>query len=339
MSHANASPDPDRSAAPGPARRRQGLDRCAGPPSGGTARSPPRDGGPTATGEQGRAGDGATGPRARTRCPHQTPTATRAPDRGAAGLTPLGAGPDRLPARAWQPSTVHKVLRRYGCPRLAWTDPATGARIKWPPSAARHYATCTTRPATWSTSTSRSSAGSPTAAAGGSTAAARPTQAGTRQSTCRRTAATRLRLHPPRRRRPLPAGLLRDPRRRAQGDRRRRSGAAPTPSSPPTAITVQRVLTDNGSCYRSKLLAKTLAAARSSTSGPGPTGPRPTARSNGSTAPCSRNGPTPASTAQKPNASPPTPTGSTPTITTAATPHSRASHPADLVPNLRGQNT
>ena len=28
------------------------------------------------------------------------------------------------------PSTVHKVLRRYGCPRLKWTDPATGVRVK-----------------------------------------------------------------------------------------------------------------------------------------------------------------------------------------------------------------
>ena len=28
------------------------------------------------------------------------------------------------------PSTVHKVLTRYGCPRLKWTDPATGVRIK-----------------------------------------------------------------------------------------------------------------------------------------------------------------------------------------------------------------
>ena len=28
------------------------------------------------------------------------------------------------------PSTVHKVLTRYGCPRLRWTDPATGVRIK-----------------------------------------------------------------------------------------------------------------------------------------------------------------------------------------------------------------
>ena len=28
------------------------------------------------------------------------------------------------------PSTVHKILRRYGCPPLAWTDPATGARLR-----------------------------------------------------------------------------------------------------------------------------------------------------------------------------------------------------------------
>ena len=28
------------------------------------------------------------------------------------------------------PSTVHQVLRRYDCPRLKWTDPATGTRTK-----------------------------------------------------------------------------------------------------------------------------------------------------------------------------------------------------------------
>jgi transposase InsO family protein len=28
------------------------------------------------------------------------------------------------------PSTVHKVLGRYRCPRLKWTDPATGTRVK-----------------------------------------------------------------------------------------------------------------------------------------------------------------------------------------------------------------
>src|SRR5690606_35025178 len=28
-------------------------------------------------------------------------------------------------------STVYEILVRYGCPLLAWTDPATGVRIKW----------------------------------------------------------------------------------------------------------------------------------------------------------------------------------------------------------------
>jgi transposase InsO family protein len=28
------------------------------------------------------------------------------------------------------PSTVHKVLQRYRCPRLKWTDPATGIRVR-----------------------------------------------------------------------------------------------------------------------------------------------------------------------------------------------------------------
>ncbi|GAW49791.1 uncharacterized protein PD653_3907, partial [Nocardioides sp. PD653] len=48
--------------------------------------------------------------------------------------------------------------------------------------------------------------------------------------------------------------------------------------------------------------------------------------SNASTAPCSRNGPTPAPTAPRTSAQPASNSGCTPTITTAATPHSAASH-------------
>ena len=140
------------------------------------------------------------------------------------------------------PSTVHQVLRRYGCPRLKWTDPATGTRIR-PPHATR-TATNTPRPATWSTSTSRSSAGSPTAAAGGCSAADRPGQASGGHSDSRRprrrVALAWLRLPPQRRRRPLPAGLLRDPRRRAQGDRRRRSGTRASAFFAAHGITVKR---------------------------------------------------------------------------------------------------
>jgi hypothetical protein len=91
-------------------------------------------------------------------------------------------------------------------------------------------------------------------------------------------------------------------------------------------ITVKRVLTDNGSCYRSLVFAEALGPiVHKRTS---PSGPRPTARSSGSTAPWSRSGPTPASTSPKPTAPPPTPAGSTTTITTAATPRYEGFHPS-----------
>lgn len=49
-------------------------------------------------------------------------------------------GPARIAYRLRLPvSTVHKILRRYGCPPLAWTDPATGVRIKWARKKAHSY--------------------------------------------------------------------------------------------------------------------------------------------------------------------------------------------------------
>ena len=92
-------------------------------------------------------------------------------------------------------------------------------------------------------------------------------------------------------------------------------------------ITVKRVLTDNGSCYRSHAFTKTPWARTSSTNAPARTGLRPTARSNATTAPCSRNGPTPEpyrlrSRTRRRFRRP----GSIPTITTEATPHSKVSH-------------
>ena len=51
-------------------------------------------------------------------------------------------------------------------------------------------------------------------------------------------------------------------------------------------VTTVRVLSDNGSCYRSHLWRDTCAEASASpTNGPGPTDPRPTGKSNDSTAP------------------------------------------------------
>ena len=73
-----------------------------------------------------------------------------------------------------------------------------------------------------------------------------------------------------------------------------RSPLAPWPCSPPAASAC------GGAAHRQRLLGlpqprlRRLRAAGSATASSSPTVPRPTARSNGSTAPCSRSGPTPA---------------------------------------------
>lgn len=48
-------------------------------------------------------------------------------------------GPERIAYRLrLNPSTVHKVLARYQAPPLAWTDPATGARLRAKPKPQRY---------------------------------------------------------------------------------------------------------------------------------------------------------------------------------------------------------
>ena len=63
------------------------------------------------------------------RSPRRTPTRL---ERRVVGLRVSRRwGPARIAYRLGMAiSTVHKILRRYGCPPLAWTDPATGVRIK-----------------------------------------------------------------------------------------------------------------------------------------------------------------------------------------------------------------
>jgi hypothetical protein len=84
-------------------------------------------------------------------------------------------------------------------------------------------------------------------------------------------------------------------------------------TAPPTAPTPGATRAPNSASHRNA---------------PAPTGPRPTARSNDSTAPWPTAGPTPATTSQKPNAAQPCPAGCTSTITTEPTPPSEASHPS-----------
>jgi transposase InsO family protein len=65
------------------------------------------------------------------RCPRQTPTRR---ERRVIGLRVSRRwGPARIAYLLRMPvSTVHKILTRYGCPPLTWTDPATGIRTRGP---------------------------------------------------------------------------------------------------------------------------------------------------------------------------------------------------------------
>lgn len=79
-------------------------------------------------------------------------------------------GPARIAYHlGMHPSTVHRVLTRYHCVKLSWTDPATGRRCA--PHDATSCDTNTPRPGTWFTSTSRNWGASPTVVATASTAA------------------------------------------------------------------------------------------------------------------------------------------------------------------------
>ena len=331
MSHANATLTPaGRLRLARLSSTRAG--RWPGRPNGSRSASPPPVAGPTATASSARPG-WSTGPRGRIAARPAAP-ANRAADPGAAGHPPVGTGPDRLPpgpepldgpqgppplplpaAEVDRPG--HRHPDQVG-PRQA---PLRARRARRP-GPRRHQEA---RPDPRRRRLAHPRPGS-AQDNGGVARTARP-------APVHRLA--RLRLPPPRRRRPLPAGLLRDPHRRAQGDRRGVLDAR------------QRLLRRprhhrQGGADRQRLLLPLEAVGqdprqRSSTAAPVPTGPRPTARSNGSTAPCSRNGPTPAPTAQKPNAPPPTRPGST--LQSPPRPHRlKGKSPIDLVPNVPGQN-
>jgi hypothetical protein len=93
-------------------------------------------------------------------------------------------------------------------------------------------------------------------------------------------------------------------------------------------ISVQRVMTDNGSAYRSTIMRSPAADWAFGTYAPAPTGPRPTERQNASSAPCSPAGPTARSTAPTENAPQPLTAGSGPTTIAAHTQPSAANHPS-----------
>lgn len=71
-------------------------------------------------------------------CPHQTPSRT---ERRVVGLRVTRRwGPARIAYHlGMHPSTVHKILTRYRCLRLSFTDPATGAPVRAARRTVRRY--------------------------------------------------------------------------------------------------------------------------------------------------------------------------------------------------------
>ena len=107
-----------------------------------------------------------------------------------------------------------------------------------------------------------------------------------------------LRAH--RHRRPLPGRLRRGPRRRDQAATATAVLRHAVAWFAARGVTVERVLSDNGSCLPVPPVARHLRRPRHhARRRPGPTGPRPTARSNASTAPWPTAGRSRGSTTQR----------------------------------------
>ena len=288
MSHANQRcPDPTRPAAAGAADRRS---RLAGRPGRRALRRVLADRearGPTGTAARAPAGMADRSSRAAPPA-EPDPGAGGPQDRAPALEAAAGPGRDRRPAR-------DAGLDRARGPGPLPAQPALphrpGHRRADPPLRARApRATCST----W---TSRSSATSPTAAAGATSAASRATGTGppppahSRRNSKYRNPLIGHRVRAHRHRRPLPGRLRRDPRRRDR--RHRRRGAAPRGGLVRRPRRHRRA-----GALRQRLLptaptsgATPAPSSASPQDGPGPTGHRPTARSNASTAPWPTAGP------------------------------------------------
>jgi transposase InsO family protein len=185
------------------------------------------------------------------RCPQQLDRRT---ERRIVGLRVSRRwGPARIAYRLdLNPSTVHKVLQRYGCPRLKWTDPATGTRIKTSRADKRSYVHAA--PGDLVHVDIKKLGRIP--AGGGWRFKGR--QAGRKHSGQRGIGYAYLHHAVDDHSRLAYSEILADEKKETAVDfwrRARRFFAA-------HGITVKRVLTDNGSCYRSKLWAKTLEGGR-----------------------------------------------------------------------------
>ena len=112
------------------------------------------------------------------------------------------------------------------------------------------------------------------------------------------------------------------------------SGAAPTPGSPATASPSCGCCPTTAPATNPGSGTTPAPSSASRSRKPAPTDPRPTAKSNASTAPSPMNGPTPRHTPAKTPAAKPYPDSCTPTITTGTTPPSAAHPPAAFLTSL-----
>ena len=233
----------------------------------------------------------ATGPRGRTARPNRTPAPVVRKIVHLRWKQRLGPVADRRPARAWRPRPCTRCWSAAG---------STGSPTSTGPPANRSAATSTPIPGRCCTWTSRSSATSPTAAAGATSAASKAT--GTAHAT---TGKPSNQLPQPKMGTAFVHTVLDDHSRVAYAEIHDDETAATAAAVLRRAVawfaargvTVERVLSDNGSAYRVPPVARHLRRARHHRrSRPGPTGPRPTARSNASTAPWPTAGPSSRST-------------------------------------------
>lgn len=128
--------DPDRTVVSGPLHRQSRLAPVS-------SRGPARRVVPTAQRWAGRCREnGTAGVQNRSSRPRHSPN--RLDARAERRILGLGVsrrrrGPERIADRLrLNPSTVHKVLARHQAPTLAWTDPATDARLRAKPKPPRY---------------------------------------------------------------------------------------------------------------------------------------------------------------------------------------------------------
>ena len=256
------------------------------------------------------------------RCPHQTSPAVAAQIEEL--RCTLKLGPARIGHRLGVPaSTVQRVLVRLGLNRLAWMDRPTGGVI-------RRYER--DRPGDLVHVDIKKLGRIPDG--GGWKVLGK--QAGIKNNSGHGPGRSATATSTPR---SMTTAVSPTPRSSATNARRPRRGSGPGPDRG-SPITGSRSVRSSPTTAAATAAGSSLMHwARSSTASPGPTGHRPTARSNASTAPCSRSGLTSGPTTPKRKEQPPSAASSISTITTAATAPSAVSHPSPASTTYRVTTT